>query len=170
MTYLSPERITVSHDVSGFECRSEEQTAWLRKYARQSDGAGTSRVFVVTPALGDEVVAYSAWCMASVRPEDAPGRLRKGAGLYPQPIALLTRLGVDIRHERMGLGAAMFTDMLHRLVDLSPQIGCRGLLIQCETDDARRFYKHLIPEFEPSPTDPLHLYLLMKDICKSLGR
>jgi hypothetical protein len=30
------------------------------------------------------------------------------------------------------------------------------------------FYIHLIPEFEPSPTDPLHLALLMKDIRRTL--
>ncbi len=34
---------------------------------------------------------------------------------------------------------------------------------------ARAFYLHLIPEFEPSPTDLLHLVLLMKDILRTLG-
>ena len=35
---------------------------------------------------------------------------------------------------------------------------------------ARSFYEHLIPEFERSPTDPLHLLLLLKDIRRTLGR
>jgi hypothetical protein len=35
---------------------------------------------------------------------------------------------------------------------------------------ARSFYEHLIPEFERSPTDPLHLLLLLKDIRCTLGR
>jgi hypothetical protein len=34
--------------------------------------------------------------------------------------------------------------------------------------DAREFYVHLAPEFEPSPTDQLHLVLLMKDIRRTL--
>ena len=34
---------------------------------------------------------------------------------------------------------------------------------------ARAFYLHLIPEFEQSPTDELHLVLLMKDILKTLA-
>jgi hypothetical protein len=34
----------------------------------------------------------------------------------------------------------------------------------------RSFYEHLIPEFERSPTDPLHLLLLLKDIRRTLGR
>jgi hypothetical protein len=51
---------------------------------------------------------------------------------------------------------------------LSVDIGCRGLLVHAESSDARDFYLHLIPEFEPSPTDDLHLVLLMKDIRGSL--
>ena len=30
------------------------------------------------------------------------------------------------------------------------------------------FYRHLVPEFETSPTDDLHLVLLMKDIRRTL--
>jgi hypothetical protein len=48
---------------------------------------------------------------------------------------------VDEPHERQGLGDA---------------ISCRG------------FVEHLIPEFERSPTDPLHLLLLLKDIRRTL--
>lgn len=56
-------------------------------------------MFVVSEVDQLHVVAYYAWCMASVA---------------TQPIALLGRLGVDERHEGQGLGAA---------------IGCRGLLL-----------------------------------------
>jgi hypothetical protein len=33
---------------------------------------------------------------------------------------------------------------------------------------ARDFYLHPVPEFEPSPTDEFHLVLLMKDIHRTL--
>ena len=114
-------------------------------------------------------VAYYAWCMAQLRLESAPVRLRKGAGRYPQPIALLARLGVDTRHERRGLGAALLADAITRMVGLDDEIGCRGLLIHAETAEARKFYLHLIPELEQSPTDELHLVLLMKDARRTLG-
>ena len=80
--------------VDDFECRSTEQTEWLRHHARQAHTAGTAKVLVVTPAGSDVVVAYYAWSMASISIEDAPTRVRKGAGRYPQPVALLARLGV----------------------------------------------------------------------------
>ncbi|WP_298445665.1 hypothetical protein [Ferrimicrobium sp.] len=106
--------------------------------------------------------------MAQIRFDAAPTRVQQGAGRYPQPIALLARLGVDIRHEKQGLGAALLRDAVLRLLELSDKIGCRGLLVHAESDEARDFYLHLIPEFEQSPTDDLHLVLLMKDIRRTL--
>ena len=98
----------------------------------------------------------------------APPRLRKGAG-HPQPVALLARLGVNQHHERRGLGAALVQDVIARTASVGREIGCRGLLVHAEHPQARDFYRHLIPEFEPSPTDDLHLLLLMKDILRSFG-
>jgi len=167
--YRAPEQLDGHHDLSGFECRSREQTEWLRRYARQSASGGTTRVFVVTEEGSDVVVAYYAWCMAQLAVEAAPARLRKGAGRYPQPVALLARLGVDVGHEGQGLGAGLLQDVFGRLHGLSDDIGCRALLIHAESADARGFYMHLVPEFEASPTDELHLVLLMKDIRRTLG-
>jgi GNAT superfamily N-acetyltransferase len=131
--------------------------------------SGTTRVLVVTPQGQRRVCAYYAWCMASVHLADTPERLRRGAGRYPQPVALLARLGVDVEHEGQGLGAALLQDVVSRTLMLGHEIGFRRLLVHAETPEARAFYLHLVPEFEPSPTDDLHLFLLMKDIRKTLG-
>ena len=152
--YQPPELLAARHQRAGFRCRSEEQTTWLVEVAKQAHGTGTTRVFVVTEVDQPRVVAYYAWCMASVA---------------IQPIALLARLGVDERHEGQGLGAALLLDVITRVASLGDAIGCRGLLVHAESEQARSFYEHLIPEFERSPTDPLHL-LLLKDIRRTLGR
>lgn len=146
-----------------------EQTDWLVHHARQADAMGTAAVHVVTLEADDRVVAYYGWCMASIAVEDAPERLRRGAGRYPQPVALLARLGVDVGHEGLGIGAALLADVVARTAALGSDIGSRGLLIHCETPQARDFYMHLVPGFETSPTDDLHLVLLMKDIRRSIG-
>lgn len=170
MTYSYPQRLASHHNVEDFKCRSAEQTTWLRKYARQADGMGQTRVFIVSPNDSPgAVAAYYAWSMASVAPAETPPRLTKGAGGYPQPVALLARLGVDILHEGQGLGLGMLQDLFARLVGLSDEIGCRGLLIHCENPDAKAFYLHVNADLETSPTSELHLYLLMKDIRKTLS-
>ena len=166
--YRAPRLLQPGDRLDAFECRSVEQTRWLHHHARQADAAGTTRVLVVTQPDGNDVVAYYAWCMASISIDAAPARLRKGAGRYPQPVALLARLGVATNHEGRGLGAALLVDVITRSADLSGDIGCRALLVHAETTAARDFYLHLVPEFEPSPTDALHLVLLMKDIHKTL--
>lgn len=166
--YAPPELLAGFHRLDQFRCRSLEQTRWLATVARQALGSGTTRVFVVTEAGASTVVAYYAWCMASVGLADLPQRMRKGAGRYPQPVALLARLGVDERHEGKGIGAALLADVVTRVAGLGEEIGCRGLLVHAENASARDFYRHLIPEFEASPTDPLHLLLLLKDIRRSL--
>lgn len=168
-TYRPPELLGASHDLDGFACRSVEQTDWLRRHARASTSTRTTRVLVVTPADSDVVVAYYAWCMASVSLTEAPSRMRKGAGRYPQPVALLARLGVDLEHEGRGLGAGLLQDVIARTHALGEEIGCRGLLVHVETTEARDFYRHLVPEFEASPTEELHLFLLMKDIRRTLA-
>ncbi len=109
---------------------------------------------MVTEAGGCDVVAFYAWCMASITPAQA--------------LPLLARLGVGLQHEGRGLGAALLADVISRTAQIGSEVGCRGLLVHAESPAARAFYLHLIPEFEPSPTDPLHLVLLMKDILRTL--
>lgn len=169
MRYRPPEALGPTHDLEGLVCASAEQSDWLVRHARQSTATGTTRVFVVTPAGSTEVVAYYAWAMAQIDLVHAPARLRMGAGRYPQPIALLARLGVHRDHEGRGLGAGLLRDVIQRVASISEDIGCRGLLVHCEPEQARHFYRRLIPEFEPSPTDELHLVLLLKDIKRTLA-
>jgi GNAT superfamily N-acetyltransferase len=168
MSYQLPHPLTAAHDLERFVCASAEQTEWLVRHARQSTATGTTRVFVVTPTGSEQVVAYYAWTMAQIELADAPARLRKGAGRYPQPLTLLARLGVHRDHEGQGLGAGLLRDVIARVAALSDEIGCRGLLVHCESEQARKFYLHLVPEFEVSPTDELHLVLLLKDIKRTL--
>ncbi|MEN9878458.1 MAG: hypothetical protein RLZZ158_1497 [Cyanobacteriota bacterium] len=137
--------------------------------ARQAHGSGTTRVFVVTEVDQPVVVAFYAWCLASLAMADLPERLRHGAGRYPHPVALLARLGVDQRYEGQGLGAALLADGITRVAGLSDAIGCRGLLVHAESEQARALYEHLILEWEHSPTDPMHLVLLLKDIRHTLN-
>lgn len=156
------------HDVSEFDCSSEAQSRWLRQIARTAQAAGTARVYVVTPPDTSRVVGYHAVAAASVAHDDAPPALRKAAGRSPIPVILLARLGVDVTVQRQGLGAALVKDAMLRAYGASETIGARALLIHAESERARDFYLHLA-EFDASPTDPLHLVLLMSEIERIVG-
>lgn len=156
------------HDVTAFDCGSQAQTRWLRESARMAQAARTATVYVVTPVGDGRVVGYHAVAASSCAQDDAPVRLRKGSGQGPIPVILLARLGVDRSAQGQGLGAALVKDALLRAREAGSVIGARALLIHAESPEAKAFYLHLA-EFEVSPTDPLHLVLLMKDIERITG-
>jgi GNAT superfamily N-acetyltransferase len=81
---------------------------------------------------------------------------------------ILTRLGVDQQTQGSGLGRALVVDALYRIAKASEVIGVRALLIHCETQAARDFYLRLA-KFDTSPTDPMHLFLLMKDLRRAIA-
>ena len=151
------------HDVSAFDCGSDAQTTWLRRVARTAEAFRTAVVYVVTLEGEDRVVGYYALAAASVARADAPSPLLKSAGRSPIPVILLARVGVDLGVQGHGLCAALVKDAMLRVHQAAEPVGARALLIHAESETARAFYVHLA-EFEPSPTDPLHLVLLMTDI------
>jgi predicted N-acetyltransferase YhbS len=87
---------------------------------------------------------------------------------HPIPVVLLARLAVDTSAQKSGLGRALLRDALIRVEAAADEIGIRALLIHAKDEGARDFYMKCA-EFEPSPTDPLHLFLLMKDLKKLLA-
>lgn len=163
MSFSPAERISAEHETAPFDCGSDAQTTWLRRHALQADRTDTTRVWVVTEEGSRRVVAFYAISAGSVEHASAPPRVLKAMPRYPVPVIILTRLGVDLTAQGKGLGRALVKDMLLRVASASHTIGARALLIHCEGEEARQFYTH-IAEFEPSPTDPLHLYLLLSDL------
>lgn len=161
------EGLDSKHDVADFDCGSDAQTTWLRRYALQSQSGGMSRVFVVRRVSDDKVVGYYALTTGSVLNGDAPMRLAAGTGGYDIPVIILARLGVDLSEQGRGLGRALVVDAFRRVDRISDEVGVRALLIHAEDPDARDFYLRLA-RFEPSPVDDLQLLLLMKDLRKAL--
>jgi GNAT superfamily N-acetyltransferase len=156
--------------MGGFDCGSAAQSEWLVQYATQAHRAGLSRVYVVRGLDQSEsrVVGYYALAAGSVAPADASRRMMQGAGRYHQPVVILTRLGVDRAAQGAGLGRALVVDALRRIATASEVIGVRALLIHCESQAARDFYLRLA-KFELSPTDPMHLLLMMKDLRRAVA-
>jgi GNAT superfamily N-acetyltransferase len=155
-----PVPLDSTHDLSGFDCGVAALNDYLRKYALQNHLSNAARTYAT---LGQgRVVGYYTLAAGSVRREETPTRVAKGLARHPVPVILLARLAVDGTQKGQGLGAALLKDALLRAVQASDVIGCRAVLVHAKDDAARAFYQRF--GFEPSPTDPLHLYLLMKVI------
>jgi GNAT superfamily N-acetyltransferase len=156
--------LAATHDLTGFDCGVAALNSYLQKFALQNQRGQAARTYVV--ARGDRVVGYYSLAAASARREETPARVAKGQAAQPVPVILLARLAVDSGEKGKGLGTRLLQDALLRAVQAAEIVGCRAVMVQAKDETAKAFYERL--GFQPSPTDPFRLFLLMKDIKASL--
>jgi GNAT superfamily N-acetyltransferase len=160
----APVLLDKSHEIASFDCGKTPLNDFLTKYALQNQASGGARTYVLTRSK--RVIGYYSLAPGSVLPEDAPSRIIKGQGRYPVPVVLMARFAVDISEQGKGLGKALFRDALRRSLTGAQTIGGRAFLVQAKDEEARTFYLKF--DMEASPTNALHLFLLFKDIQKSM--
>jgi GNAT superfamily N-acetyltransferase len=151
----------------GFHCGVASLDTWLVEHAAGADAAGSARTYVVIDDEQDRVVGYYALTVASLEREEATGRASRGMPRHPIPSMLLARLAVDESAQGEGVGAMLLADAMQRTLLVAEETGIRLLLVHAVDEDARNFYLHY--GFEPSPSDPMNLQLLIKDIKATLG-
>ena len=127
--------------------------------------AGGARTYVTLQ--GGQVVGYYALAAASVQHREATPRVAHGMP-RPVPAVLLGRLAVDQKEQHRDLGSHLVRDAITRTADAAEIVGIRVLLVHAGSEDLCRFYQGL--DFEPSPTDPMHLMLLLKDARAIIAR
>jgi GNAT superfamily N-acetyltransferase len=156
--YGRPRPIAQDDDTSQFSCGDETLDRWLRRYALMNHVGGGARTYVTT--RGREVVGYYALAATSIQRADLTFRAAHGMP-QPVPAVLLGRLAVSQREQGQGLGTFLVRDAIIRTLNAAAIVGVRVLLVHAASEDARHFYERF--DFEASPTDPLHLMLLLKD-------
>jgi len=170
VAFRLPEPLEQRHRLDDFRSEEPALDEWLKRHAREAHASGSARVYVTTTVEdSDTVVGYFALAAASVAPADASERALKGQSPgRPVPAILLARLARDLRHKSSGLGSSLLQDALLRCSQAAEAIGARVLLVHAKHEKAKAFY--LKYGFEESPTDPLHLLMLMKDVRAYLKR
>ncbi len=155
------EKLRRDHPVEGFRCGEEPLDRFLVRYALVAQQADASQTYLALDTAG-EVVGFHTLVVGEVAHAEAPERVTKGLARHPIPIMVLARLAVSASHQGQGLGAGLLKDALLRTLEAADIAGLRAFAVHAKNERARAFYAHF--NFEPSPTDPLHLYLLIKDI------
>ena len=154
------EKLTAIHDVAGFDCGQEALNRFLQRYALQSQHSNSAQTYVA--CRGGVVVGYYSLTVGAVGHLEAPERVKKAMPRYPIPVLMLARLAVRKELQGQGLGTGLLKDSLIRTVRAADIAGIRALLVHAKDDQARAFCERY--DFDPSPTDPYHLFLLTKDI------
>ena len=158
------EKLEHRHDVDSFDCGQENLNRYLQRYALMSQRADAAQTYVGVAC--EKIIGYYSLVVSNVTYEDASERLKKGLSRNPVPVMLLARLATDLEWQGKGIGAGLLRNAMQRTVQVADIAGVRAFLVHAKNDKAKAFYEHF--NFIPSPTDPYHLYLLIKDIRKTM--
>ncbi len=167
LRFGDPEPVAPDHVIEGFDCGRPSLNVWLVRYAGQAAAVGSARTYVTVAAEQGRVVGYHAITAAALEREAATARIVKGMPQYPIPAVLLARLAVDKSVAGRGIGAWLLRDAMMRTLAAAETVGVRAMIVHAIDEDAAAFYvRHGL---EPSPTDPRHLMILIKDIAAALN-
>lgn len=164
MIPLRIEKLQRTHGIDGFDCGQEALNRFLIRYALQNQQAESSQTYVVL--AGEDVIGYYTLVVGQVEYEDASERLKKGLPRHPVPIMLLARLAIAAGWQGKGLGSGLLKDAIVRTLHAADIAGIRAFAVHAKDDRARRFYEHF--GFVASPSDPYHLFRLIKDLRADL--
>jgi len=157
---LRIEKLERGHAVDSFDCGVEALNRFLIRYALVNQSAGAAQTYVAL--AGESVVGFYSLAVGQIEYSAAAERLKKGLARHPVPIMLLARLAVASQWHGRGLGAGLLKDAMLRTLQAADLAGIRAFIVHAKDDEARSFYERF--DFLPSPSDPHHLYRLLKDI------
>jgi GNAT superfamily N-acetyltransferase len=159
------EKLARHHVLDGFDCGEEALNRFLLRFAFPNQQANASQTYL--GLAGDEVAGFYTLVVSEVTQDDAPERVKKGLARHPVPIMLLARMGVSQRFQGQGVGKGLLKDAIVRTLAAADIAGIRAFAVHAKNEKARAFYERF--DFIPSPTDPLHMFVLIKDLRQALG-
>lgn len=166
MNPQQPRPIEATDNTAGFDSGEESLDRYLADRALTNHLADLGRCYVCVDGDTDKVLGYYTLSAVAVEHADLPGKVRRNAP-NPVPAVLMGRLAIDTKAQGSGLGRFLVRDAILSTLAAADRIGVRILLVHALHEQAATFYEKL--GFKRSPTDQLHLYVLLADARKSLG-
>lgn len=161
-----PRPIQSADDTNTFDSGEESLDRYLRDRALTNHLADLGRCYVCLDEETGVMLGYYTLSAVAIGRSELSGNARRNTP-NPVPAVLLGRLAVDGTAQGTGLGTFLVRDAILSTLAAADRIGVRILLVHALHERAAGFYEKL--GFRPSPTDPLHLYLLLADARRSLG-
>lgn len=164
--YEPVHKLAGSDAVESFDCGQPALNLFLQRFAFVNQKSNSAQTFV--SCQSSSVVGFYSLAVGSVEPSNAAPHVTKGITQHPVPVMILARLTVDLQHQGAGLGKALLKDALLRTAQAADIAGIRALLVHAKDESAMQWYLNW--EFEPSPSDPFHLFLLMNRTKRPCSR
>jgi len=160
-----PCQLEIAHDVSAFDCGEEALNNFLKENAWQSQQRKNTFTFVCLEK--NSVIAYYSLAVSIFMHQAALDRTAGKPRTYSIPVLQISRLAVDKQKQGQKIGKHILRDALLRTCTIAQGAGFNCIVANAINEKARAFYQQF--NFQSWPTDSFRLYLLMKDLRKSLA-
>jgi len=127
------ERLSRSHDRSGFSCGKPPLNEFLRTLVSQYEKRNLGRTYVAVLPGDTKVCGYYTLASGGIAFQKLPR--------HPVPVVILARLAVARDAQKKGLGDALLLDALRRGVQLADQLGIHAVEVDAIDQQARKFYE-----------------------------
>ena len=160
MCGLRIELLDKTHILDGFDCGEHALNEFLSRFALTAIRSDESCTYVALN--NEEVIGFYTLVVSEVAHCDASERIIKGMARRPVPVMLLARMAVAVSYQRRGVGSSLLKHAVLRTLEAASIAGIRAMAVHAKNATVRSFYERF--DFQPSPTNPLHLFILMKDL------
>ena len=113
---------------------------WLRRRALDNQLVAASRTYVICPTASHQVVGYYSLSMGQILAQDTIGSMRRNMPKHI-PGVLLGRLAIDRTWQGKGLGRALLSDAINRVLKASREISARLVFVHAISPAAESFYE-----------------------------
>ncbi len=158
------QKFDVGFDLAGFDCGHEVLNDWLFHLALPGQLMDYIDTYVIR--AGRFVVGYHALGVEEFAAHGLPGAFGSTSS-HAVRARILMRLAVDTRYQKQGLGQALVRDAFVRFAAEAESRKVDVLLVQAKNESVRQFYMNC--GFTPLPSEPMILFLTLKDVTKALG-
>jgi len=165
MSFLRPRILNSADYLKDFDCGEPVLNQWLKNHGLQNNKLNGTLTFVIENDNG-QIAAFYSLVMAEVQPEHVSAKLKSGMGKYPIPVIKLTRMGVDLRFQKLGLGQGIIRELFKKSLELSHEIGFKAIVVDPLNENARSFYKSV--HFKENNFGKPFMYITVPEIAAAL--
>lgn len=159
------EKLAPRHDFAKFDCGNEALNSFLHRFALANQRGNASQTYLALDE--NRVIGFHTLVVGEVQHGAAPERMTKGLSRHPVPVMILARLAISVDRQGQGLGKWLLKDAILRTLQAAEIAGIRALIVHAKDGAARVYYRSF--GFADGLTNPLHLYLLTKELKRLLA-
>jgi len=156
-----PEKLTKTHDLSGFECGEKSINDYLVLQAIKAQEAKQAVVYVVCVKGTSKVKAFYTLSNGAVHRSSVVPKARQRNSPVQHPVTILGRMGVSIDAQGQGIAVDLLQDAIERALAASAVIGSTAMIVHPLNERLEKFYaKHA--GFIPCPAlSPITMMLAL---------